>query len=201
MIEILTSIDEQILLFFNGLHTPLMNDIALFITGKLTWLPFYIFLLDILVRKLGPKKAGLTLIAIVLAILLADQICASLIRPIVARLRPCSPDNPISQFIETVNGVCPHSYSWPSCHAANTFALATLLSIVIRSRRFTTMMVTWAVIVSLSRLYMGVHYPTDLLCGAAFGSVLGYFSLVIVTKASEIVPKIAIVLRAPKPQA
>lgn len=201
MIEFLTSLDDQILLFFNGHHTPLMDDIMLFITGKLTWIPFYIFLLDLLVRRLGPKKAGLTLLAVVLAIVLADQICASIIRPFVARLRPCHFDNPISQMLVFVRDIHPQSYSWPSCHAANTFALATLLSIVMRQRWFTVMIISWAVIVSISRLYMGVHYPTDLLCGAAFGSVFGYLALVIVYKAYELAPKAAMVFRAPRPQA
>lgn len=201
MIEFITSLDEQILLFFNGHHTPFMDDVMLFITGKLTWIPFYLILVDLLFRRLGPKKAALTLIAVVLAIVMADQICASMIRPFVARLRPCHFDNPISQMLVFVNDIHPQSYSWPSCHAANTFALATLLSIVMRMRRFTFMIISWAIVVSLSRLYMGVHYPTDLLCGAAFGSVFGYLALLTVYKAYEFAPKAAMVFRIPGPQA
>lgn len=201
MLEYITSLDEQILLFFNGLHTPLLDDIMLFITGKLTWLPFYILILDLLVRRLGPRKAALTLIAVGIAILLADQICASVIRPYVARLRPCHFDNPVSQMLVFVKDIHPQSYSWPSCHAANTFALATLLSIVMRQRWFTVMIISWAIIVSLSRLYMGVHYPTDLLCGAAFGSVFGYLALMIVYKTYEFAPKATMAFRTPRPQA
>ncbi len=197
MIETLTSLDQQILLFFNGVHTPFMDELMSLITGKWIWIPFYLFLIDLLFRKLGPKYAFLSLIAVVLAIVMTDQICASVIRPIVGRLRPCNPENPVFQYITLVKGIQPGGYSWPSCHAANTFALATLLSCVMRSRKFTTMIFTWAIIVSLSRLYVGVHYPTDLLCGAAFGSVFGYLALLIVSYLNTTLPRIYLSLKRP----
>lgn len=197
MIETLTSLDQQILLFFNGFHTPFLDEAISLITGKWIWIPFYLLLIDLLFRKLGPKYALLTLVAVVLAIVMTDQICASVIRPVVGRLRPCNPDNPIFQYITLVNGIQPGGYSWPSCHAANTFALATLLSCVMRSRKFTAFIFVWAIIVSLSRLYVGVHYPTDLLCGAAFGSVLGYLALLIVSYLNTALPRIYLSFRRP----
>lgn len=189
MIETLTSLDQQILLFFNGYHTPFLDETMDLITGKWIWIPFYLFLIDLLFKKLGPKNAALTLVAVALAIVMTDQICASVIRPIVGRLRPCNPDNPIFEYITLVKGNQPGGYSWPSCHAANTFALATLLAFVMRSRKFTVMIFSWAVIVSLSRLYVGVHYPTDLLCGAAFGSAFGYLALIIVYISYNLITK------------
>lgn len=180
MIETLTSVDQQILLFFNGNHTPFFDEVMALITGKWIWIPFYLILIDLLFKKLSTKCAVLTLVAVVLAIVLTDQFCASLIRPIVARLRPCNPDNPFFEYITLVKGIQPKGYSWPSCHAANTFALATLLSCVMKSRKFTIMMFAWAILVSISRLYCGVHYPSDILSGAIIGSLLGYLSLKIV---------------------
>ncbi|MDE5841146.1 MAG: phosphatase PAP2 family protein [Muribaculaceae bacterium] len=180
MIETITSLDEQILLFFNSFHTPFLDETVALITGRWIWIPFYLFLIDLLFKRLSPKSAVLTLVAVVIAIVMADQICAHVIRPYIGRLRPCNPDNPIFSMITLVKDIHPGGYSWPSCHAANTFALATLLSCVMRSRKFTIFIFAWATIVSLSRLYVGVHYPTDLLCGAAFGSVFGYLALVIV---------------------
>lgn len=177
MIETLTSIDHQLLLFFNGWHTPLMDEIMAHITGKWIWIPFYLILIDLLFRKLGPKYAALTLVAVVLAIVLADQICAGLIRPLAGRLRPCHPDNPIFSSITLVNGIQPRGFSWPSCHAANSFALATLLACVMKSRKFTALIFTWAAVVSISRLYLGVHFPSDVLTGAMIGIALGYGSL------------------------
>lgn len=190
MIETLTSLDNQILLFFNGNHTPFLDEFMSLITGKWFWIPFYVFLMDFLFKRLGPKKAAMSLLAVVVAIVMTDQICASVIRPIVARLRPCNPDNPIFEYITIVKGIAPGGYSWPSCHGANTFALATLLSFVFRSRAFTAMIFLWAIMVSISRLYLGVHYPTDILCGAAFGSVFGYISLFMVNALSTATPKV-----------
>ncbi|MDE6342788.1 MAG: phosphatase PAP2 family protein [Muribaculaceae bacterium] len=197
MIETLTSLDEQILLFFNSWHSSFLDELMSLITGKWIWIPFYLILIDLLFKKLGPKYAALTLVAVVLAIVMTDQICASVIRPIVGRLRPCNPDNPVFEYITLVKGIQPGGYSWPSCHAANTFALATLLSCVMRSRKFTAFIFTWAVIVSLSRLYVGVHYPTDLLCGAAFGSVFGYLALLIVSRIYTFMPRIGLSFRKP----
>ncbi|MCM1490595.1 MAG: phosphatase PAP2 family protein [Muribaculum sp.] len=190
MIETLTSLDNHILLFFNGNHTPFLDEFMSLVTGKWIWIPFYVLLLDFLFKRLGPKKAGVALLAVVLAIVMTDQICASVIRPIVARLRPCNPDNPIFEYITIVKGISPGGYSWPSCHGANTFALATLLSFIFRNRIFTGCIFLWAIVVSISRLYLGVHYPTDILCGAAFGSVFGYLSLVIVNTLYTFTPRI-----------
>lgn len=197
MIETLTSLDEQILLFFNGHHTAFLNETMALITGKWIWIPFYLMLIEMLFKKLGPKYAALTLVAVALAILMTDQICASVIRPFIGRLRPCNPDNPIFSAITLVKDIHPGGYSWPSCHAANTFALATLLSCVMRSRKFTTMIFIWAVIVSVSRLYCGVHYPTDILCGAAFGSVFGYLALVCVSRLYTALPRMFMAIRRP----
>lgn len=197
MIETLTSLDENILLFFNGHHTAFLDEAMALITGKWIWIPFYIILIDMLFKKLGPKYAALTLVAVVLAIVMTDQICASIIRPYIGRLRPCNPENSIFSAITLVKGIQPGGYSWPSCHAANTFALATLLSIVMRSRKFTAMIFAWAVVVSISRLYCGVHYPTDILCGAAFGSVFGYLALEIVSRLYVLTPKMYSTFRRP----
>ncbi len=197
MIETLTSLDQQILLFFNGHHTAFMDEAMALITGKWIWIPFYLILIDMLFKKLGPKYAVLTLVAVVLAIVMTDQICASVIRPYFGRLRPCNPDNPIFQYITLVKDIHPGGYSWPSCHAANTFALATLLSCVMQTRKFTLMIFSWAVIVSLSRLYCGVHYPTDILCGAAFGSAFGYLALLIVSRIYTFAPRMVMAIRKP----
>lgn len=192
MIDTLAPLDEQILLLINGHHTAFLDELMTLVTGKFIWIPLYLFLIDMLYKKLGAKYTLLTLIAVGLAIFMADQICASLIRPYVGRMRPTNPDNPIYPLITIVEGYARGGYGWPSCHAANTFALATLLSIVFRSKAFTGCIFFWAVLVSYSRIYLGVHYPGDIICGALIGSFLGYLSIVITTRLYIELPKLYI---------
>lgn len=192
MIDTLASLDEQILLLINGHHTAFLDELMTLVTGKFIWIPLYLFLIDMLYKKLGAKYTLLTLIAVGLAIFMADQICASLIRPYVGRMRPTNPDNPIYPLITIVEGYARGGYGWPSCHAANTFALATLLSIVFRSKAFTGCIFFWAVLVSYSRIYLGVHFPGDIICGALIGSFLGYLSIVITTRLYIELPKMYI---------
>lgn len=166
------NLDEQLLLWFNSGHTPWLDSVMMGITGKWIWVPFYVLLAGLLFWRCGWKRGIVYLAGIALTITLADQLCASWIRPAVARLRPCSPENPLSAFVQTVNGYAPRSYSFPSCHAANTFALAMFISLALRNRGFTWMMFVWAAVVSYSRLYLGVHHPGDILVGALIGMAL-----------------------------
>lgn len=166
------TVDEKILLFFNGHHTPWADSVMFAVSDRWIWIPLYVLLAGLLFARCGWRRAAVCLVAIGVVITLADQTCAHLIRPAVERLRPCSPLNPLSEEITTVRGYVPGSYSFPSCHAANTFALATFLSLVFRNRGLTIFLFVWATLVSLSRLYLGVHYPTDVLTGAAIGSAI-----------------------------
>lgn len=165
-------IDQGVLLLFNGHHIPWLDSAMMAITGRWTWVPFYALLVALLFWRCGWRKALLYLVCIAMTIALADQICAHLIRPMVERLRPCSPLNPLSASVQLVNGYAPGSYSFPSCHGANTFALATFMSLCVRRRAFTAFMFLWAALVSCSRLYLGVHYPSDILAGAAIGALI-----------------------------
>lgn len=171
MTDLITSLDNYLLLAANGNHTPFLDDVMYFVSGKLEWIPFYVFLLFLMQRRFGWKRTGLALIGIALTILMADQICAHVIRPLVGRLRPTNPDNPISQYITLVHGVRGGRYGFPSCHAANTAALATFMIMQFRTRFMWIMMFFWAFLVSYSRVYMGVHYPTDIFVGWVVGSL------------------------------
>lgn len=181
MIDFIIEIDQDLLFAANGNHTPFLDDFMYIVTGKLVWIPFYAFLIFLMQRCFGWKRTGLALIGIALMILMADQICSHVIRPAVCRLRPSNPDNPISQFITLVHGVKAGRYGFPSCHAANSAALATFLIMQFRTRAMTILMVIWMLLLSYSRVYMGVHYPTDILVGWLVGSfsamtiwILGY---------------------------
>ena len=167
----LSDIDARLLLIVNGAHCPFFDSVMWCISGRWIWVPFYAVLAYLLFRRMSWKRASICLVTIGLIILAADQTCATLIRPEIGRLRPANLNNPLSSFVHVVNGYRGGRYGFPSCHAANTFALAVFMSLVIRHKWFTVMMFSWAFVVSYSRMYLGVHYFGDLFCGATIGSL------------------------------
>lgn len=167
----LSDIDARLLLIVNGAHSPFFDSVMWCISGRWIWVPFYAVLAYLLFRRMSWKRASICLVTIGLIILAADQTCATLIRPEIGRLRPANLNNPLSSFVHVVNGYRGGRYGFPSCHAANTFALAVFMSLVIRHKWFTVMMFSWAFVVSYSRMYLGVHYFGDLFFGASVGSL------------------------------
>lgn len=167
----LSDIDARLLLIVNGAHSPFFDSVMWCISGRWIWVPFYAVLAYLLFRRMSWKRASICLVTIGLIILAADQTCATLIRPEIGRVRPANLNNPLSSFVHVVNGYRGGRYGFPSCHAANTFALAVFMSLVIRHKWFTVMMFSWAFVVSYSRMYLGVHYFGDLFCGATIGSL------------------------------
>lgn len=182
IIELLNSLDTQVFLALNGMHAPFFDRFMMLFSGKWIWVPMYCALLMIMLRMLSPRQVLLYLCAIALTITLADQTCATLIRPVVERLRPSNPDNPLSALVHIVNGYRGGAYGFPSCHAANSFALATFASLLLRHRKFSVWILTWAVINSYSRIYLGVHYPGDLIVGGCIGAVWGAAIYVLATR-------------------
>ena len=154
-------------------------------SGKLIWVPMYATMLYILFRRFGWKVALCFTIGIACAIAIADQIGASMIRPAVERYRPSNLNNPIHTLVHIVDGYRGGRYGFPSCHAANSFALATFLSLLFTKRRFTIFIFIWAITTAYSRLYLGVHYPGDLLVGALLGSASGWLTYSISKKIAK----------------
>ena len=171
MCEYLLGLDENLLLLVNGYHTPFLDKVMWTISDRWAWMPLYMLLAVILYRKSGLKMGLFTLLLIAAMIAATDQTCASVIRPALCRLRPSNPDNPVSALVTVVNGYHGGAYGFPSCPAANTFALAVFLSLIFRNRYATVSLVGWSVLVSYSRVYLGVHYPGDILGGWVVGSL------------------------------
>ena len=161
MIDWLNTIDTQVFLALNGLHAPYFDVFMKLFTGKWIWVPMYAAVLFAVV------------VCVALAITIADQVCATLIRPEVCRLRPSNPENPLSEMVHIVGGYRGGSYGFPSCHAANSFALASFLILLFANRKLSLFIFAWAVLNSYSRVYLGVHYPGDLLVGAIIGTAAG----------------------------
>ncbi len=189
MIDWLNTIDTQVFLALNGLHAPYFDASMKLFTGKWIWVPMYAAVLFAVVRNYRWRQTLAVLFAVVrnyrwrqtlavlvcvaLAITIADQVCATLIRPEVCRLRPSNPANPLSEMVHIVGGYRGGSYGFPSCHAANSFALASFLTLLFANRKLSLFIFAWAVLNSYSRVYLGVHYPGDLLVGAIIGTAAG----------------------------
>lgn len=182
MIEYLNNIDSQVFLFLNGLHLDEFDHAVKMFSGRFIWIPMYSTILFILLRTCTIRQVALYIAALAMAILLTDQTCATFIRPYVERLRPANLENPLSALTHIVDGYRGGRYGFPSCHAANSFALAVFLACMIRRRRFVIFIFGWAVLNSYSRIYLGVHYPGDLLVGGCIGSLFGWLTFVVASR-------------------
>ena len=193
MIDTLNQLDTQLLLALNSMHTPFWDGVMALASGKLTWLPLYAALLWALVRKYRWQSVW-WLLAVALVVLLVDRISSGLIKPCVARLRPTH-EPAIAHLVHIVNGYRGGLYGFVSSHAANTFGVATLLAGALGRRWLWAALPLWAAFVSYSRIYLGVHYPGDVLCGAALGLSVG---LSIYFTAKYLIPKYLQHLLPPK---
>ena len=167
MLEQLIEWDKPVFLFLNNTHTPFWNQFMWIYTGKLTWAPLVIALLFVLYRK-NWKEATLVVIALALTITLCDQFASTLCKPYFARFRPAQ-DPDFSPFVQIVNGYRGGRYGFISSHAANSFGAVVLLSLIFRNRVFTITAIVWAAVNCYSRIYLGVHYPGDILAGTIAG--------------------------------
>lgn len=170
MIEFLQGIDEQMLLAVNGTWGQWADMFWYTFSGRWVWIPLYCALMVMLMQRYGWRNALGFLLVVVCIIAVSDQTCATVIRPAVERLRPANPDNPLSQSIYIVNNYRGGSYGFPSCHATNTVALAVFFIWLTRSKILGTVLVLWAAMNCYSRMYLGVHYPGDLIVGALIGA-------------------------------
>jgi len=165
-------IDQSVLFFLNGLHNQFFDLFFGYATRAEIYLPLYLLGIWLAYKQFG-KKIWIFAIFIILTVLLTDQSC-NILKETVCRLRPTH--NPeIASFIHTVNDYEGGRYGFPSAHACNTFGIAVFLYCVLRPKRWgvTAILFTWAAMMSYSRIYLGVHYPGDILCGAALGVLIG----------------------------
>ncbi|MBN1158290.1 MAG: phosphatase PAP2 family protein [Bacteroidales bacterium] len=171
MIEFLHQIDSELFMWLNSRHSHLFDRIMFFISGRWEWIPLYAVLLGFIVWRYRWKSLWI-LLAVAILITVSDQL-TNILKAAVRRPRPCK-DPVIGQMVLLVNDYCSGMYGFVSAHASNTFALATFISLLFRNRWVTTGMLFWASVVSYSRIYLGVHYPGDIICGALLGVLLAW---------------------------
>ena len=178
MLEFLNKIDTNLFLLLNGMHSDFWDAVMWQISGKLQWIPLYVFILGLLIYRFKLKAIWITL-GVVTVIVLCDQASVHLFKNVFERLRPChEPD--IAGLVHVVRDHCGGKYGFVSSHAANVFGLAVFTAFFIRNRYYLAGMLIWALLVGYSRIYLGVHYPGDILCGAILGALIakGVFLLI-----------------------
>ena len=171
-LDSLVRIDSDLLLAINGVHSRFFDFFMPVCTDKLVWIPLYLSLLYVLFRNMSFKTAMFCLVCIALAAGLADVISSKALRFAVMRLRPSNLENELHELVHIVDGYRGGRYGFPSSHAANTFSLAVFMVCLYRCRVISFFMVLWALLNCYTRLYLGVHYPGDILAGAVLGTLL-----------------------------
>ena len=170
----LESVDRDLFLFLNGLHSSFMDPVMYWISYKYTWFPLYLFFIFLFIRFYGKKGIVLTVVAFVL-IAVVDATTTYMFKEVVQRLRPCH-DPELGSMVHLVRDHCGGKYGFFSGHASNSFAIAVLTGLILR-RHFPPalwLLLIWAAVISYSRVYLGVHFPGDILAGAAWGTLWGY---------------------------
>ena len=169
----IVSADQELFLWLNGLHTPWLDTVMYWVTYKYTWIPLYILLIALTIRAEGWKKGGFTIIAVVLAVAVADKVTSGFMKPYFLRLRPCH--DPSIQVVMHHVTDCGGMYGFASSHASTSFALAIAwFSLLRRQVPQMVFLFLWAAVYAYSRVYVGVHYPLDILVGALVGLLVGY---------------------------
>ena len=171
MLEKISKWDQALFLWLNQYHLDLLDPIVYFFTQTLPWVPLYLFLIFLVWKAYG-KQGWWVILGVLFAILLADQITSALMKPFFERLRPCH-DVLLNGMIHNY-GKCGGMYGFASSHAANSFAIATAMYLGL-SFKFPSVrwLFLWAVFFSYTRIYLGVHYPGDILVGALVGTLSG----------------------------
>ena len=174
--EALQHIDEQWLRLINQTWSnALFDKVMPPVRDKYFWVPLYVIIAALMVWKF--RIQGLVLIAIVLInFAISDQLSSAVIKPHVGRIRPCN-DPEVSTWVMLRVDACGVGKSFTSSHATNTFALAVILTLLFRKRSkwIGPLIFFWAALVSYAQIYVGVHYPIDVIGGALLGSLISIF--------------------------
>ena len=193
MLEQLLHIDTEVLLVINGWHAPWVDTLMWIMSAKATWIPLYLLLIGLLVWRY--RKPAMTsvkwlqrvpacvvmIVVIGLAVGAADFIASGILKELVARPRPTRVPE-LEGVLHLVNGYRSGRYGFVSSHAANTMAVALLFSLIWRNKIATVGLMLWVAANCYSRMYLGVHYPTDILGGLMVGTLVAVVAYAILVR-------------------
>lgn len=181
MIDVLLKWDESLLLLINGAHAQWLDAVMIFCSGKFTWLPLYVLLLFYVWYRLGGVHVLFFLLGVALAVLLADQVSVHCFKNVFERLRPCH-ELALAGRLHLPTNHCGGQYGFVSSHACNVFAVWYVVCKFLQQRGWWWCLLLWALVVGYSRVYLGVHYPGDVLGGAVVGWLMGVLAFFVVCR-------------------
>jgi len=176
------SLDTDILLWINGHHEEWLDEVMWTVSQAKIWIPVYVLLVGLLVKKFRNWKTVLIiLIGFGVAVGLSDYLCSGILKPLVCRLRPTHEPS-LDGMVHLVRGYTGGLYGFCSSHAANTMAVGLLFSLLYKDNRATVSLMIWVALNCYSRMYLGVHYPTDIICGLLVGSLWAVLAWLVLSR-------------------